>query len=197
MTAVTSDPLVAPVSASDAADYIGCDSSDPLLPGILMSATDAVIQHLGLDLLKRSWVLTHWDWPAIGTITSPNLGSRQWSAAGEIALPFANLVSVTSVTVYGTTLAADQYDARGNRLRFDTPSISYDSDDAAIIVEYDAGYGENNSDVPDSIKQAILMVASFLFEHRGSCDATGALTKSGAQFALQPHVKPDNLVSAG
>ena len=47
--AKTTDPVIAPVTASDLADYLVLDASDPVLDGILVAATSAVVRFLGYD----------------------------------------------------------------------------------------------------------------------------------------------------
>jgi hypothetical protein len=41
--------------------------------------------------------------------------------------------------------------------------------------------------VPTAIKTAIMMIAAFMYEHRGQCDANDAIKKSGAANLLRPY----------
>ncbi len=191
MTARTSDPLASPVLAADLAEYLGVDATDPLLPGVLLSATDSVIQFLGYDLEPRDWTLTLWDWPYSGTKTWPNLSPSPHSLDRVIPLPYAALISVTSVEVYGSVTT--DYVSRYSALVFNAgiPRDEYKSNtDPAIVVNYRAG----RDPVPEAINQAIMALAAFRYEHRGECDANESLTKSGARDMLKPWVSPCNVV---
>ena len=186
MTARTNDPLVSPVTNAEAADYIGVDDNGPLLPGILLSATDAVIRLIQFDLEPRDWTLTLWDWPIVGTRTRPNLSRPAYEFKREIELPYAALISVASVSAYGEPVT--DFVQRENSIVFDrglARETYADNEDPAIVVEYRAGFDP----VPEPIKQAILMVAAFLFEHRGACDGQEALWRSGAKSLLVPWMK--------
>lgn len=191
MTVKTSDPLVSPVTAQELADYAVLDAADPAIPSVLLIATDAVIQFLGYDLTPRNWVLTLWDWPHTGTKTSPNLYPSVHSLDRVIPLPYAALVSVTSVEAYG--VATTDYVAREDMIVLNRgiPRDEYqDNADPALVVEYNAGL----SPIPEAVRQAILAMGAYLYEHRGACDVTDALKASGANRMLQPYVNPRNVV---
>jgi uncharacterized phiE125 gp8 family phage protein len=57
-----------------------------------------------------------------------------------------------------------------------------------LVIEYTAGYGDKAQDVPFGIRQAILMTAAYLYEHRGDCESgESAIMQSGAGAALIPY----------
>jgi uncharacterized phiE125 gp8 family phage protein len=56
----------------------------------------------------------------------------------------------------------------------------------AVKVTFIAGYGSNASDVPAALRRAIILMASYLYEHRGSCDGQCA-EKSGANSYLEQY----------
>ena len=186
MTAKTSDPLASPVTAQELADYIGVASTDPLLSGLLLAATDAVIRLLQYDLETRNWTLTLWDWPTQGARTSPNLSPSPHNLKREIDLPYAAVQSVTSVTSYGEAVTG--FVARENSVMLPAgvPAEGYgDNTEPALVIEYSAGLDP----IPDSIKDSIKMLAAFLYEHRGECDVNDALARSGVAVLLQPFKK--------
>ena len=186
MTAKTNDPLVSPVTNAEAANFIGADDTDPILPGLLLSATDAVIRAIQYDLEPRDWKLTLWEWPIVGTRTAPNLARAPYSFKREIELPYAALISVTSVTSYGDPVTDFTQRETSIIMPRGLAKETYkDNDDPAIVVEYRAGFDP----VPEPIRQAIIMVAAFLFEHRGACDGQEALWRSGAKSLLVPWMK--------
>lgn len=103
----------------------------------------------------------------------------QIPVAGEkIKLPIGSVISVTSVQIVqrGTTAAeipATAYDvntAAGNIAFNDTYSPEYDSSlvpaTGCLIITYKAGYGTTAAAVPETAKQAMLLIIGHLFEHR-------------------------------
>src|SRR5690625_6520255 len=52
----TDDELVAAVSVSELAEFLGVDDADTLLEGIALAATDAVAKYTNVELCKRNWV---------------------------------------------------------------------------------------------------------------------------------------------
>lgn len=183
--AVTADPLDPPVTPQDAAEWLDLDVSDPILPRLIAAATEAVIGYIGKDLNPREWVVTYWDWPAYGTKHIRNVGRDTGDNARVIPLPYAQLVSVESVTVYGEV--ATDYIARDDALVIDGYSQDGRNEDPALVVEYTAGFEV----VPEAIQQAILALVGFNYEHRGSCDAMDAMKKSGAAELLTPWRKSE------
>lgn len=186
MNIVTNDALVLPVTASELADWAKLDDSDPAITVALYAATSAVISFLSLDLIQRTWTLTHEDWPTVGTVKTPSLSPQVAGYKTVIDLPYANLISITSVEVNGEAYT-DYREVKGKpaKLRFDSVAW-HDSDNPAIEVVYEAGYGATTDDVPAPIKQAILMAASYMYNHNGMCDAGDMLTMSGAKQVLIP-----------
>jgi uncharacterized phiE125 gp8 family phage protein len=67
-----------------------------------------------------------------------------------------------------------------------TDIATYDSDNYALEIDYIAGYGTNQNDVPMPIRDGILMTAAYISEHRG-CSAASALEMSGAKMLLSPY----------
>ena len=195
MTAQTTDPLQSPVTAQELADWLALDNADPLLTPMLLTATDAVIRRLGYDLLARDWTYTLWDWPVVGTPTSPSLSRQASDLDRVIDLPYAKIISLDSVTSYGAAVTGAVARQDDVALPRGVERYAYQiNDDPALVFEYRAGFGEAADDVPDSIKTAIKQMAGFLYEHRGACDATDAMHKSGAAVMLTPWARPNNVV---
>ena len=184
---------VSPVTLAEALSFASLPGpTDPLMDSLLVAATDAVINYIGFDLLTREWVLTHWDWPTYGTLAARNLGQPTGAYAREISLPYARNADVTSVTIYGE--AELTFTNRGRSIVLRGSGRDGFNEDPAIVVVYDAGFGPDASDIPAQIKQAILMLAAWLYEHRGQCDAADGIQKSGAASILTPWRKPELLI---
>lgn len=187
MIAYTAQATVSPVTNQELADWLKQDdAADPLLPSLLLAATEFVISWLQRDLLTRTWELTYSEWP------QPRQGRQLhygWPAYNDgIELPYTQLVSVDSVVLYGETLTNDDYFiVAGNpaRIRFKQPPQV--SDTTALVATYKAGYGLTAADVPQAIRTGITMIAAYMHEHAGACDASEAMTKSGAAMLLHPY----------
>ena len=95
----------------------------------------------------------------------------------EVALPLGPVQSVSAVKYYDTdgTLQTDtlsNYDVFGRSMNktikpktgFAWPVAQQRSD--AIKIEFVAGFGAAASDVPDTIRHAMLMLVSFWYENR-------------------------------
>lgn len=184
MFLTTSDQIVPPVSSQELADWSRLDSDDPTLRTALYIATNAVISYLKLDLINRSWLLRYREWPKIGTKLDYSISRNQSYWREIIELPNANLQSIESVKVNGV-LTTDYIVLDGNpsAIQFETVP-TYDNDNYALEVEYTAGYGSASAQVPEPIRTAIIMVASYISEHRGGCDTGNALEMSGAKSLI-------------
>jgi len=190
--AETIEPTVSPVPLADALEFASLPGpTDPLMDALLIAATDAVINYIGFDLLTREWTLTHWDWPTYGTVSARNLGRVTGAFEREVTLPYARNAVVSSVTSYGEPLT--EFINRGRSIVLVGSGRDGFNDEPAIVVVYSAGFGDDDADVPAQIKQAVLMLASWLYEHRGQCDAADGVVKSGAASMLIPWRKPELL----
>jgi hypothetical protein len=188
--AVTTEPTVSPVEPAELAAWLGgVPATDPILPMLLQQATDSVINYLGKDLIIREWTLTHFDWPVWGTLTARSLGPSSGDYRREIDLPYAMLVSVASVEIYGEE--TEEYTERDSSIILDSSAVITPSKDPAIVAVYEAGYGTNAASIPGGIKLGIMQLAAFNFEHRGECDALNALNRSGAAETLHPFRKAE------
>jgi len=177
-----------PVSSSDLAAWLRTDdTSDPMLSVCWSAATNAVIEFLKLDLLSRDRLLTLAEWPTKGTKTH-GLGRSTIEYCDTVELPYTNLLNVDGIEVFGA-ITTDYEIMQGNpaKIRFTHTSIAYNDQDPAIVIQYQAGYGADSELVPEAIKIAITMLAGYVFMHRGSCDMTQAMEKSGAKMMLIPY----------
>lgn len=188
MRVYTNDELVSPVTNQQLADWLRLDDdTDPLLPVMTVSATQAVIDYLQRDLLPRNWVLVHEDWPVVGSTKRYTDITFDFTCfKREVELPYAGAISVDTVTTYGeVTTEFRLLDSLPSKIKFIHQKTVYDPNNPAITVNYTAGMGATAADIPQAIKTAILMTAAFLYEHRGQCTAEDALKDSGAAASIQ------------
>lgn len=166
----TNDPVESPVSKSTLADFLGVDATDPLLQGLLDAATAAVIDYTGVQVIERDW---HWQsdrYPERQPAMT-GVGANGALPAWWIDLPAWPATGVTSVTA-----ESFEFDERTNRLWVTRPVYP-------LTVDYTAGY----STTPAVFMTAITMMAAYLYEHRGGCDAGNAGHDSGAFGMLRAH----------
>lgn len=175
MQATPQTNLVSPVTVAEFAEFIGSDAGDPILPGLLDAATDAVIHYLNLDLLQRDWV---------GIVPAPTSARLQLSPyldpPSTFELPYTGLMSVNGVIGNEDKPLEFSVQAQRRPAKVTVNGWDYLSE---IRIEYTAGM----ESVPAAIKSAIMMLGSFLFDHRGTCDATDGIKKSGAAMLLRPY----------
>jgi len=190
MRAYTNDNLVSPVTTQAFADWLRLDDdSDPLLGGLLIAATQTVIDYLQRDLISRDWVLVYDTLPIKDRQLTVD---HWWYYCSRVELPYSNGGSaVSTVTVFGTVINADDYrvtDELPARLVFKNGfyPLFEDTDLPALTIAYTAGFGATEAAVPSAIKTAITMVAAYMYAHRGACEAAQAITFSGAATLLQP-----------
>ena len=64
---------------------------------------------------------------------------------------------------------------------------TYDKRKGAIELEYTAGYGSKESDIPDDLRHAVYMIALKWLENRGDCTDLTA-TNEGLKFSIQASI---------
>jgi hypothetical protein len=177
-------PLISVGTTQALADWLRLDDdSDPLLPGLLLEATDMVRAYIGKELHPRGYVVEWQHWPMEGTPTHPNLSPQNVVYLSRVKLPWAALVSVESVEVYGE---AASYTAIIPRAEVCLPKIVRLEDcceHPAVRIEYTAGF----DNLPDSIFSAVIRVAGHLFSKRGGCETVDPIEESGAAQLLRPY----------
>jgi hypothetical protein len=174
MQATPQTDTVSPVTVSALAQYLRVEDTDPLLPALLIAATDAVIRHINHDLLQRTWR---------GVIPKPDdlhpQISPYYPRANRFELPYTGLVAVVSVLADGDAV---QYEVEANRRPARITLLDWDRSQEVIIT-----YTARMNPIPVAVSEAIKMMAAFAYEHRGDCDADEALTRSGAATLLRPY----------
>jgi hypothetical protein len=168
---------VSPVSVEDFAEYVGADAADPLLPGLLIAATDAAIQYMNRDLLTREWV---------ALVKAPEPQARQLSPYNLPTLTFDLPYSGDNTTVesvaYVETLEDVEHIAKTARRPARVILTGWD-----YITDVEITYTTGSASVSPAIQSGIMAIGAFLYEHRGECDATDAVMKSGAANLLRPY----------
>ena len=172
---------------------------DALLMALLRSAVESCERFTGRALMSQTWTLFRDAWPGApeavlydGVTVAPS----SEVPTGGIALPKPPLQSVVHVKTYDEADAATIWDAgnyfvdvarepgrivarRGRSLPLPTRAAN------GIEIRFVAGYGDDPADVPEALRQGLLMSAAHLYERRGD-DPQNAARQSGAVGLWRP-----------
>lgn len=160
-------PATEPLTLAEARAFLRLDdeAEDPLVATLITTARLHVEGTSARALMAQSWRLVLDGWPADGTVS----------------LPVSPLVSLTGVTAYDAEdapheLALAQFRTEPSRLLLPdyiagTPVLRPRQ---GIEIDYVAGYGVDAGDVPADLRQALLTLIVYWFEHRDSVSAAGA-----------------------
>ena len=189
---VTVAPSVEPVSLEEAKLWIDIPSSftdqDSRITSLIKSAREMAEHYMRIALITQTQEYTLDEIPrkrggtwldnAFGTIqiaTSELYGSQY----DYIDLPRGPVQSVSSFQYYDTsdtinTFSSDNYyvDTANNRIVLNYSQIwPVDlRDQNAILITYISGFGDAATDVPESIKNGMLMHIQRMYETRYACD---------------------------
>ncbi len=177
---------VPPVTTEDAKAGCRLDADfvvdDGLIAAYVLAATDIFTQLTGQCPITQVWELAMDEWPRDctslagqwwdGTVDGAMIGAN----SDGIELDFKPLQTVDVITTYaadGTATVFDDAnylaDTFGHRLVLNagaTPPVGYRTANP-IVIEFTAGFGNEPADVPNAIRQGIIQLVAFMYEHRG------------------------------
>ena len=162
-----SQPGVEPVGVAELKIFLRIthDSEDGVLAGYIKAARMFCENYTGKAFIKRSYKVVF----------------DQIKDVENVSLPRTPLVNVTTLDIYNlddmkTTIEANQYnvDTTAGRLCMKQGvAMSLPARKNRVAeIEFVAGYGDTAEDVPESIRQAVLMKATQLYEDRGDVPVT-------------------------
>ena len=178
-------------------------SEDALISAYIASATALAEEFLGRALISQTWRLFLDDWPSKpgrwadddweGTREGPI--TMLQTSARAIELPKAPLQSITHLKTFNdsdaeTTVATSVYfvdtasDPGRLVLRTGQAVPVAERVANAYEVEFVAGYGDSPHNVPEPIRQGILLTVEKLYE---GCEAQNAMEKASAKTVMQPY----------
>lgn len=167
-------PLTAAATPAELAEYLGliADQSEippniAMLNGLLLAATQAVIDATGVQIVSRDFVCSY-DYypqtrPAFGGLAPLNSVPAPWLSFGVYPV-----TALESVTVGTDLLPPTDYEYDAARLGF------------AALVNGRIGIALTAGAPTEWGKAAALAVAAYMYEHRGGCDAGDAVKQSSA-----------------
>jgi uncharacterized phiE125 gp8 family phage protein len=181
-TILTTPPSVEPISLAEAKAHVRVTHTDDdtYIAKLISASRRLVEQCYDLCLLQQNW----------------SLFLDQWPAGSVIALPLFPILSIADLLVYGDDDVAATIDhahyyldaaARPSRLILRQGRSFPPAGRRAngIEVKLVAGFGTAANAVPETIKQALLIIIADWYASRGDVDA-GALPLS-AQSLLAPY----------
>lgn len=154
-------PAEEPVSLAEAKAFLRLDDNteDALVTTLVAASRLHVEGTTARALVAQTWRLVTDCWPV----------------DRAVRLPVAPLLSLTAVTAYDEAgdahaldLAQFEADAATPRLLLppELESMPVLRERQGIEIDYVAGYGATAADVPADLKQAVLVLVAYWFEHR-------------------------------
>lgn len=179
---LTTPPGAEPLTLAEVKAHLRIDDGeeDALLLSLTGTAREYLERETGLCLLAQSWRLYLDNWPADGIVRIAKSPVR----------------AVQTVTVYGegglaldVSLEDHLLDGEGRPARLwlrhpPSPGRMVNG----IEIDFSAGYGEAGTDVPDTLKRAMLIHVGHMFAYRGvlSPDQRPAGIPDGYQRLVAP-----------
>lgn len=159
---LTAAPAAEPISVAEAKAHLRVDAGDEdaLIGALIVAARMLVERTLGLALVTQTW----------------SYFLDAWPERGCIALPLLPVQAVIAVTLHdddggASVLDADDYavDVLSGPARLvltaTLPPVTTRAFNA-YEVAFTAGYGDAGPDVPQTIRQALLLLVAHWFERR-------------------------------
>lgn len=173
-------PTTELVTTAEAKVFLKVTSSveDSLIDLLVSSARRSAEEYTRRAFITQSWKLTLDGFGYIEDVPR-NEYEAYFGTRSNINLPRPPLQSVTSITTYDrenndTVFASSNYtvDTAGARIFLNSGAAWPINlrDNASMEILFVAGYGNAATDVPEPIKQAVLMHISRMYDHRGVCE---------------------------
>jgi len=175
----TADPISPPFTADDVADFIGLplplsDADTAIIEALSKAAVQQYIDRTGREMLARDYT-----WKASRhperVPSYGGLGASPAALSWWIELPVSPVSAIASVTVDDVVTTGYQFEPDHIPARLVMDSYT----GGAIVIEYTAGYA-TAAEVPDSARLGAMMLAAYLYDHRGACSVDDAVNNSGA-----------------
>ncbi len=167
---LTSGPALEPVSLVEAKDHLRVDHADEdvLIASLITASRVHLETMLGLAFISQQW----------------NFVLDRWPDSPIVELPLAPVQSVDQLSLYdaddnATIITPANYalDALSQPARLIwhgfAPRPSPGRSCNGIEISFTAGFGANAPDVPQPLRQAILLLVAHWYEHREPVGVAG------------------------
>lgn len=152
-------PIVEPIQLSDAKKYLRIDHNeeDLLIQSMIQAAREECEERTKLSFITQTWTITFTKFPI-----------------GGVELPRPPMGSITSVEYRDANDSWNNFSGYSVDL-LEAPCRVYLTESApqtsnlkdAWRIVYKTGYGDDSCDVPESLKNAILLKIKALYEKEG------------------------------
>lgn len=155
-------PAIEPVTLQETKTHLRIDSADEdaYIASLITAAREQLEDYMCRAIIQQTLVYVRDRWPE----------------SSEIILPGGQLLSVVAVTYkdvagseYQFTNFLTDTESKPGRIIL-APNASWPTAQLypvnPIRIEYQVGYGAAATDVPQKVKQAILLLVGHLYEHR-------------------------------
>ena len=167
-------PAQEPVSLAEARAFLKVDDTaeDGLITTLIGAARLHVEGVTGRALLAQGWRLVLDDWPQGGAVRLP-------------VTPFLSMGAITAYDVEGNPHAVPLAQFRDEPERLILPrtvaGMPLLRERQGIEIDYVAGFGTEAGNVPADLRQALLALVGYWFEHRDAVivAGSGAVVPSG------------------
>ncbi len=154
-------------------------AEDGLLELYLRNATAFIERRLNCALIRRGYELRVAHWDRYGCLTLPvgpvtEIDSIRFERPGIV-----------------TSLETGEWIVKPGEQRQRVCGAGHDAlraipHGAMAVLTFQAGYGESWNDVPDDLRQAVLLMAAHYFEHRGEDKTPNMTVPPAVQAILTP-----------
>jgi uncharacterized phiE125 gp8 family phage protein len=169
-------PAAEPVTLAEVKAHlkIDIDDEDELIGALAVAARLWVETEIRRVTIEQTWRAFVEEWPDEG-----------------VELPVQPALSVEAVRAVdelgvGTALDEEAYafDAADGSVRLLAPAGGA----ASYEIDFEAGYGAAGEDVPQPLRQAVLLLTAHWYEHRSAVgEVAGAATPLGARELVAPY----------
>ena len=171
------EPVVEPVSLAEAKLHMRVEvtEDDALIAGLITAAREHLesTSRPQLAMLTQTWRYVADAWP-----TGDTLELRPWPLQSVSSIKYTD-EDGTEATLASTEYVVDTYSEPG-RVRLKSaaswPSVTLAALNG-LAVEFVAGYGDTPGDLPQRLRQAVLLLVAHWYENREPVLVTGAVPK--------------------
>lgn len=193
---VSVEPAAEPITTTEAKLHLRVDhtNDDTLIAILIKAARETVENHTNRSLITQTRVIKLDNFPwgdtlrlTHGPVTS--LTSIKYDSDSD-----ENSDTTLSSSLYWTDLDSDI----ARVVIKDSWPSTYDKPNA-VRITYDAGYGSAGSNIPQPLKQAMLLILAHLYENRQQVIVSGSPTGAleipfGASVLMSPYVLEQSVI---
>jgi len=143
-------PTIEPVTLEEVKLHLRVDGTeeDSLISALITAARQKAEEYTKRAFITQSWEL------ALD------------SASGKVYLPRPPVQAINEVILDGEIVSTENYALVGQDVFYAKIPLNA-VNPAGLVIRYTSGYGNTATDVPQAIRQAIMMLVAHLYEHRG------------------------------